>query len=206
MKEMTIDEVADFAEKAGKIGKYPGSTAQSLKAAVRLLAALLSEGESRKASYVAEHIDDLIGRYVNTQASPPSSDTLGAYRSRTLRAIKDAQNFGTAVQMPARRGMRPRKQAAADAPARKVTAPKSHGRTKKKGPEKRGLRPTPLSAPTPVVPQTVAAERDTELVEYSFPLRRGLLISIHLPADFSAKEAKRVVSWIGTLSLDGDAQ
>jgi hypothetical protein len=50
-----------------------------------------------------------------------------------------------------------------------------------------------------------AADGENEMISHPYTLRKGMVISIELPGDFTKQEAARVAKFIESLPLDGDS-
>lgn len=183
---MKIEDLIHFVAKAGDMGKYPASSAQSITAALKIANSQLQPGEELDTTAVEQHVDDLLARYVNTQAQAPRDTSLQSYRSRILRAVSDFGRYGARpIDMPSssRRGSAKKRPAGS-------SQDDASGHRRKGRPASDGARR--------------GSDQNTfphELVTYAFPLRQDVQITISLPTDFREREVERVKAWVQTLAL-----
>lgn len=90
----TINDLYDFIETATRNRKYPPSTAQGLRAAVKLFDGELNEDERNSIDKVKDNLEQIYqGVFAKNKNFTAAS--LATYKSRMLKVINDYEKYGT---------------------------------------------------------------------------------------------------------------
>lgn len=181
MLNMPFAEVASFIGRQRSIGRYNKNTALAREAACARIATVL-EPEQDTVGYVKDHLSDLVRRYGNKNPKV-GKGSLETYRSRVEKAIEDFIGHKTDANWePRTRGSRiDRRSKASPPPPTAVEA----------------SQPTNTD---PVVTLLGGLPANATALRHRFPLRPDFDVEILLPRDFTAKEAKRLTTWISALA------
>ena len=90
----TIKDLYEFIEVATRNRKYPTSTAQGLRAAVKLFDSELNEDERGSLDKVKANLDQIY-QSVFAKNKNFTAASLATYRSRLLKVINDYEKYGT---------------------------------------------------------------------------------------------------------------
>src|SRR5579872_4746287 len=90
----TIKELYEFIEVATRNRKYPTSTAQGLRAAVKLFDSELNDDERASLDKVKANLDQIY-QSVFAKNKNFTAASLATYRSRLLKVINDYEKYGT---------------------------------------------------------------------------------------------------------------
>jgi hypothetical protein len=90
----TIKDLYDFIETATRNRKYPTSTAQGLRAAVKLFDSELNDDERGSLDKVKANLDQIY-QSVFAKNKNFTAASLATYKSRLLKVINDYQKYGT---------------------------------------------------------------------------------------------------------------
>lgn len=90
----SIKDLNDFIDKAERSRKYPTSSAQGLKAAVKLFDTELNDEERASLDLFEQNIDQIYQSVFNKNKNLTVS-SLATYKSRVLKAISDYKKYGT---------------------------------------------------------------------------------------------------------------
>lgn len=179
----TGDGLVEFLGWAAKKGNLNPNTAAALRSASReLLGVEAEDGNFAGIEIRSLDVDDLGRRFANLRASAYSPASLETYQSRFRRAVEMYKKF---LENPAT--WRP------DTRERGSQRPKAQQSGDTARADRRGTEPA----------QTAGEERrDSNFIVYPFPIRKGVVASLSLPAEMSTSEAKRLCSFIETLAIE----
>lgn len=90
----TIKDLYEFIEVATRNRKYPTSTAQGLRAAVKLFDSELNDDERASLDKVKANLDQIY-QSVFAKNKNFTAASLATYRSRLLKVINDYEKYGT---------------------------------------------------------------------------------------------------------------
>ena len=90
----TIKDLYDFIETAMRNRKYPTSTAQGLRAAVKLFDSELNDDERKSLDTVKGNVEQIY-QSVFTKNKNFTAASLATYKSRFLKVISDYEKYGT---------------------------------------------------------------------------------------------------------------
>lgn len=170
-------------------GYVKTATGSAMKTAVREVLSA-TEGDDWEATDL-DSLDftDSLRRFETLRAMKFTSGSLRAYKSRFIKAVDLFAEFrvnpGTWRPNIKQRERRPKSEQASR------VAPNISGASVKRSVE----APVANAAPTPT-------EARVAIITYPFPIRDGVLASIELPADLTAREAGRLASFIEALAVD----
>ena len=179
----TGDGLLEFLSWATNKGNLNPNTAAALRAASReLLGVEAEDGNFAGVEIRSLDVDDLGRRFANLRAAAYSPTSLETYQSRFRRAVEMYKKF---LENPAtwrpdtreRGGQRPKAHQSSDA------VRKERGKTV--------TGPTRRDEPG-----------DSNFIVYPFPIRKGVVASLSLPADMTISEAKRMGAFIETLAVE----
>ncbi len=179
---MTFDAplaaVKAYIKREQVLGRINPNTAAARQAAVLRILTVLDPNEDT-VTFVEDHVDELIERYrrKNPKVGQHSLDT---YRGRITRAIHDFK------QAQADANWEPPNIPASTATAAMVSEPDLVMR------DRDGIRELQT--------KLRMYGGGTNGLRHRLPLRPDFDVEIFLPRDFSAKEAKRVTTWIAALA------
>lgn len=178
--------VVDFLSFAAEKGNLNTSTANSLKVALREVLAATSGSDWASMNLSDIDKDDHVHRFHTLRAMRYKPETLDTYGKRFVSAIEMYEAFrrDPAGWRPPRRERRARTGASAKATTLQVA--QQDGATGS-GPTESGVATSGARAP---------------LIPYPFPLRKGVLATVQLPANLSRREAERLASFIQSLAVD----
>jgi hypothetical protein len=166
----------DWAAKKGRLKK---ATAQSLRVAAQKILEVEENWEQVDVSGL--DADELFSRFETVRASQYSPASLSTYRSRFQRAlemyleyVRSPSSWKPGIQQRSR--LRKSGATSATDQRREVA-----GRSKESAGQSRGA---------------------AELIEYPFPLRSDCLVSLSLPPDLRAEEARRLAAFVTALAVD----
>lgn len=179
----TGDGLLEFLGWAAKKGNLNPNTAAALRAASReLLAVEADDGNFAGLEIRSLDVNDLGRRFANIRAGAYTPASLETYQSRFRRAVEMYKKF---LENPAT--WRP------DTRERGSQRPKAQQSGDLSRTDRRGTEPGP----------TPGEERsEANFIVYPFPIRKGVVASLSLPADMTKNEAKRLGSFIETLAIE----
>src|SRR5688572_12350319 len=85
----------DFINSAVKSRKYPESTAQTLRAAVKLYEQELNEEEQKSVELFRKNLEQIANAVFNKNKLRFSAGSLATYKSRVIKVINDYEKYGT---------------------------------------------------------------------------------------------------------------
>jgi hypothetical protein len=177
--EPTGRGLIEFLEHAAKRGMVNGNTAGGLRAASREVLTAVEPQGWEAVDLRTIDTEDFAARFERLRATKFKPDSLLVYKSRFRNAV---QMYLEYIKGPSVWKYKPERPAAA---RRKLA-----GGHAAKGDE----------------PETSAQGSETRArsgsIEYPFPLRQGLVVKLHLPADLTRPEAKRLAAFIDALAVD----
>lgn len=180
MDENTINTgtgqgLVDFLTYVQEKGLLNKNTAGALRAAARELLSIEDE-DIAKLDVRELDVDQLTHRFANLRAGKFAPQSLETYQSRFRKAVAMYLRF---LENPAgwRPDVRTRPAAAQDR-----TRARSNG-----GPPPGPTLPPPASS---------------GMIQYPFPIRKGVIASLTLPADLRMVEARRLASFLESLAVD----
>lgn len=168
-------EVKEFIREQLRRGRYNRNTAQGMQTACTQILPLL-EASKDTVGQVKRNLDSLMQRYSNLHPKVGKA-SLDACRQRVARAIEDYAGHRT--------------------------DPEWQPQTREGRKGGKGTGTPSMPAPTP---QTQPSGRSTltsesvNVLRHRLPLRADFDVERLLPRDFTAKEARRVVTWITALA------
>lgn len=177
----TAGAVVEFLTYTVDKGYLKAATANAMKVAVREVLRA-AEGDDWEAIDVSTvDLTDVLRRFSTLRAMKYKPQSLDTYGKRFASAVEMYRDF------------------AAD--------PSSWRPTMRSRIARGSARQTPASTSEPA---STRSERPTEpdapprslLIPYPFPLRDGVLVTVHLPADLTKREASRLVGFIQSLAVD----
>jgi hypothetical protein len=173
--------LVDFLSFASEKGMLNGNTAGGLRAACReVLASVEPEGwESVDLRTI--DVEDFATRFERLRAGKLKPESLLVYKSRFRSAI---QMYLQYLENPSSWKYKPERPAAAR--KRSTSPPAAFARIDA------GL--------VEALPGETRGRAST--IEYPFPLRQGMVVKLHLPADLTRPEAKRLAAFIDALAVD----
>lgn len=89
-----VQELSDFIERAVKSRKYPESTAQGLRAALKLFESVLNHEEKESLDLFKKNIDPIYQSVATKYGREYSAGSLAAYKSRVLKIVSDFEKYG----------------------------------------------------------------------------------------------------------------
>jgi hypothetical protein len=173
--EPTGRGLVEFLERAAKRGMLNGNTAGGMRAASKEVLTAVEPQGWEAVDLRTVDIEDFAMRFERLRATKFKPDSLLVYKSRFRNAVQMYLDY---INAPSAWKYKPERPAA----ARK----KSGGKTEE---------------PDTSV-QTSEARARSGSIEYPFPLRQGLVVKLHLPADLTRPEAKRLAAFIDALAVD----
>jgi hypothetical protein len=182
----TADGLIAFLEWASRTGELSPNTAASYKTAVTQV--LEIDGEAWTNTKILDlDIERQLDRFARLRASRYSATSLRTYRNRFKAAtshyvkyLEDPATFRTGQPKVTRPKSSDRQQAESDSTAK----------SRKQAPQSR------------VTPTVVAAGESSDLVQYPFPLRTGIMAYLSLPRDLRRTEAQRIGAFVASLAID----
>ena len=180
----TADGLMTFLDWASRTGELSPNTAASYRTAVSQVFEI--DGEAWGSTLIGElDVDRQLDRFARLRASRYNAASLRTYGNRFKAAIA---NYTRYLEDPAAfraAGSRGPRTKGPDKPVKKA---KQTGRTTG-GPET-GPAPEKVAGPS------------SDLVQYPFPLRSGVLIYVSLPRDLRRSEAQRIAAFVASLAID----
>lgn len=178
----SIKDLNDFIDKAERSRKYPTSSAQGLKAAVKLFDTELNDEERASLDLFEQNIDQIYQSVFNKNKNLTVS-SLATYKSRVLKAISDYKKYGT------------------DATKMSNWQPKVVTRAKRSGP-KRDEVPTANDAPVGLQNNELAVPDGMTKLELA--LRPDMKFVLVVPYDLRASEVVTIKSILDSLSSNNE--
>jgi hypothetical protein len=182
----TAEGLIAFLEWASRTGELSPNTAASYKTAVTQV--LEIDGEAWiKTKILDLDIERQLDRFARLRASRYSATSLRTYGNRFKAAtshyfkyLEDPATFRTGQL--------------------KATRPKSSDRPQTEtGSTAKSRKQVPQSR---VTPSDIAASESSDLVQYPFPLRAGIMAYLSLPRDLRRVEAQRIGAFVASLAID----
>ena len=179
----TAEGLIAFLDWAARTGELSPNTAAAYKTAVTQV--LEIDGDAWSSTNIQElSVDRQFDRFARLRASRYNATSLRTYGNRFRAAIKnylkfleDPTNFRT-NQPPVSRAKNPEK-----------------GGTTPAKPRDRATRANSApSAPSKGEP--------TDLIQYPFPLRSGVMVYLSLPRDLRRDESQRIAAFVASLAID----
>jgi hypothetical protein len=180
----TAEGLIAFLDWAARTGELSPNTAAAYKTAVTQV--LEIDGEAWASTNIRElSIDRQLDRFTRLRASRYNATSLRTYENRFRAAINHYVRY---LQDPATfRANQP-----------KVPRTKSPEKIVGTGAAKRrGRDTTPGPAPSPP-----GKGEPTDLVQYPFPLRSGVMAYLSLPRDLRRDESQRIAAFVASLAID----
>jgi hypothetical protein len=177
--EPTGKGLVEFLEHAAKRGMLNGNTAGGLRAASREVLTAVEPQGWEAVDLQTIDIEDFASRFERLRAGKFKPDSLLVYKSRFRNAVAMYLAYLKAPSTWKYKAERP-------AAARKKPTGGPTGKTDQSDP----------------LAQASETRARSGSLEYPFPLRQGLVVKLHLPADLTRPEAKRLASFIDALAVD----
>ena len=92
-------ELYDFVNRATKNRKYPESTAQTLRAALKLYEEALNDDEKGSISKFKDNFEQISRSVFTKYASKFNASSLMTYKSRALKVVTDYEQYSDPVKM-----------------------------------------------------------------------------------------------------------
>jgi|ERR1700730_78699 hypothetical protein len=180
----TAEGLIAFLDWAARTGELSANTVAAYKTAVTQV--LEIDGEAWASTKVRElNIDRQLDRFTRLRASRYNATSLRTYENRFRAAINHYVRY---LEDPASfRANQP-----------KGPRVKSPEKTTGSGPPTRRERTTTPGG-TPFVPNK---NEPTDLVQYPFPLRSGVMVYLSLPRDLRPEESQRIAAFVASLAID----
>jgi hypothetical protein len=176
--EPTGKGLIEFLEHAAKRGMVNGNTAGGLRAASREVLTAVEPQGWEGVDLRTIDAEDFAARFERLRATKFKPDSLLVYKSRFRNAV---QMYLEYIKSPSAWKYKPERPAAAR---------KKAGGAPGKGDE------------SDTSSQGFETRTRSGSIEYPFPLRQGLVVRLHLPADLTRPEAKRLAAFIDALAVD----
>ncbi|MDO8591671.1 MAG: hypothetical protein Q7R60_01935 [bacterium] len=93
--ENDINVLYEFVDRAVKNRKYPPTTSQALKAALKSFDSELTDEERKSIKTFRNNIDQIASTIYNKKGHSVSAASLSTYKSRALKVISDYEKYGT---------------------------------------------------------------------------------------------------------------
>ena len=90
----TIKDIYEFIDRAERSRKYPTSTAQGLKAAVKLFESELNDEEKASVDTIKQNLDQIYQSVFNKNKNFTAA-SLATYKSRIVKVINDYEKYGS---------------------------------------------------------------------------------------------------------------
>jgi len=177
--EPTGKGLIEFLEHASKRGMVNGNTAGGLRAASREVLTAVEPQGWEAVDLRTIDTEDFATRFERLRATKFKPDSLLVYKSRFRNAV---QMYLEYIKSPSVWKYKPERPAA----ARKKPVPAHAGKSEESDTMAQGSETRARSGS----------------IEYPFPLRQGLVVKLHLPADLTRPEAKRLAAFIDALAVD----
>lgn len=178
----SIKDLNDFIDKAERSRKYPTSSAQGLKAAVKLFDTELNDEERASLDLFEQNIDQIYQSVFNKNKNLTVS-SLATYKSRVLKAISDYKKYGT------------------DATKMSNWQPKVVTRTKRSD-SKRDEVPATNDAPVGLQNNELAVPDGMTKLELA--LRPDMKFVLVIPYDLRASEVATIKAILDSLSSNNE--
>ncbi len=179
MGDSKAASVLEYLQNLETKGKASSGAIRPLKIAFSKVLQSVDGENWEKTDVRTIDIEDYMSRFANLTMGKYSSDSLSAYKSRLTRALSWYLQF---LEKP---GWTPD----VNQRARKESV--------NKGAVKQPQKATPDTQPAPMTP-----EADSNRIVYPYPLIDGQLIHISLPLKLSRIDAKRIGTFIESISID----
>jgi hypothetical protein len=95
----SYQELYDFVDRAKRNRKYPEATAQSLRAALKVYDAELSDEERASIAKVKGDFEQITRSVFNKNASKFTASSLATYKSRVLKVFTDFEKYADPAKM-----------------------------------------------------------------------------------------------------------
>lgn len=181
MTDRTGKSLIAWLDHAAEKGLLNRNTAGGYRAACQRILEVESNWEELDVSSI--DIETMIQRFINLKAGDYTPGSLGTYKSRFRNALDAYLGW-------------------ADDPSKwKATAPAISRRKQNERPPTRSKRGRGVDTdpnPDPEDPH----QQGPGLITYPFPLRPNVDVTLSLPRDLRADEAKRLVAFINALAFD----
>lgn len=184
--EPTVERLLQFHDKAMREGNMNKETGGARKIAVQEVFSAAYGDNWEQLNPLTIDIEDTLRRFENLRAMNYTPGSLQAYKSRFRSAIKEFGNWN-------------------ENPSNWRPDMKTRNRVVRKSPATNGKAPDAVTTSgeteTPSAIKPTASLRTANLVLYPYPLRGGeVMVSVHLPADLTKREAKRLCAFIDSLA------
>lgn len=171
-----------FLDFAVDKGYLKTATGQAMKTACKEVLSA-TEGDTWERSRLAElDLEDTLRRFETLRAMKFSIGSLNTYKARYKKSLAMFEEFRSnpgAWRPDLRARNRSPRKAANESGGERASAP---------------------AAPPPDL--TPSAHPTSSVITYPFPLREGVLASLQLPADLTAREARRLAAFINSLAFE----
>ena len=170
-----------FLNHAASNGLMNANTAGGLRAACRDVLSSVERDGWESVDVQTIGVDDFLGRFERLRAGKRKPATLTVYKARFANGIQMYREF---LEDPTGWRYRPERPASA--------------RQKSAGRSATTIRETESRTSATAAPTSTRAST----IEYPFPLRPGLIVSLRLPADLTKPEADRRGLFIDSLAIE----
>jgi hypothetical protein len=180
-----------FLDWAGSRGEIAPNTAKSI--AVSAGKVLAVEADPKEVDVVRLDEEDLFARFETLNRMNYTTQSMGTYRSRFMRAISMYRAWLEKRPDWKTAGLRP--------PSKAVAVRATNG----KPPSKARVKTTPqkpTSASSTDEADLPAAPSNLPMIPYDLPLRPGLRVRLVLPEMLTQADAKRIAAFVNSLAFD----
>lgn len=181
----TAQGLVAFLEWAGEKGELKANTASSYRTAVQKVMEI--DGEAWTSTELKGlDVEHQLERFAQLRARLYNPDSLRTYGNRFRAAVNHYLKF---IEDPANfRGSAPR-----------ATRSKSSESDSARKPR---VEPRKKTAPRNAREQELPVVDSKGSVNYPFPLRPGVMVTLTLPRDLRRSEAKRIAAFVDSLAID----
>ena len=182
--ESSASELIEFLTFASAKGMINKNTAGALRAAVREVISAIDMDEWGSVDVDKIDVDDYVNRFERLSLGKYKPDSLITYKSRFKNAVTMFSEYRSNPSGWRYKAERPY------ALRTRSTAGKTKGS---------GNGTVTSTAPTAPIRSPAT---DTELIDFPYPLRPGLLVHLRLPTDLTKDEASRLSAYVSALATE----
>jgi hypothetical protein len=181
----TAEGMIAFLDWTGRTGELSPNTAAAYKTAVTQV--LEIDGEAWAKTKIRDlDVDRQLDRFARLRASRYNATSLRTYGNRFRAAVAHYMKY---LEDPTTfRAGQP-----------KVSRPKGTDKPQTSAPPKGRDRTTPPGAQKP---KESSPAESSDLVQYPFPLRAGVMAYLSLPRDLRRVECQRIAAFVASLAVD----
>ena len=184
----TAQGLLEFLDYVVAKGYGPSTAAGPQKSAVRQVLTITEGEDFGDYDVKGGDVDDLLQRFEVRARGELKAESIHAYRSRFMRAVKSYRRF-----------------------LETGTPPRYRQSSRRRSPDAGTRRRTSGSAsssppPSAQAPSQAPAQQSERMVDYPFPLRSGALANFRLPVHLDRGDAERMASFLKALVSDQPKQ